>query len=112
VRLDVRPGFETNALILPDGLLVARVYGWSREPHDRIEPSTVRLAGASPTRVVADDYDGDGREDLQLYFQTATMRLSKDATSVALTARTVAGTPIGGTDAILVVTTDVALRDR
>jgi hypothetical protein len=107
VRVEVRPEFDPNPIVLPDGLLVARVYGWSAADEDRIDPAAVRLAGAGPTRHLAQDFDADGIEDLQLYFQTASMRVSKDTTRVALLARTMGGRPVGGTDNVVVVMSEM-----
>lgn len=108
IRLEVRPDHDPNPIILPDGLVVARVYGWSAAGEDRIDPASVRLAGALPTRHLARDFDGDGIEDLQLYFQTGAMRVSKDTSRVALLARTRGGRPVAGTDAVVVVMSDAA----
>ncbi len=80
VRVDVRPEQEPNPIILSHGLCVARVYGWPALRRDRIAPDSVRLAGARPVRHLARDFDGDGVEDLRLYFQTASMQVAKDAT--------------------------------
>lgn len=106
VRLDVRPEFEPNVVILPGGLLVARIYGWSTT--DRFDPATFRLAGARPVRIVRQDFNGDGFEDLQVYLHTAGLQLSRDSTRLTFTARTVGGLPVAGSDSIVVVSADRA----
>lgn len=103
VVLDVRPTHEPNILFLPEGLLVARVKGVSRPVSESLELSSVRLAGAAPVEQVENDYDGDGVADLQLYFETATLRVTPETTRVVMTARTREGYPAGATDSVQVV---------
>lgn len=112
VRLEVRPMHDPNPIILPRGVCVARVYGWSAAARDQLDPATLRLAGASPTRHVTDDFNRDGFEDVQLYVETALMRVSNDTTRIAVRGRTVAGVPVGGTDAVVIVSGTDAERDQ
>lgn len=104
VRVDVRPDHDPNPVVLPDGLCVVRIYGWTTDRRESIDPATVRVAGASPTRHVTSDYDGDGAEDMTVYFQTAAMTIAPGTTRIALHGRTFSGTPIAGTDSVVLVT--------
>lgn len=112
VRLEIRPEQDPNPVILPHGLLVARVYGSSAERGDTIEPGTLRLAQATPTRFVTGDFNHDGYVDLQLYFDTAAMKVTADTTRLAIRGRNVNGTPIAGTDAVVIVTATEAQATR
>ena len=97
---DVRPEAELNVVYFP-WICVARACGFLHNAQDQIEPSSVRLGGVSPTHYVLQDYNGDGIPDLQAYFDTAEMKLSSETKRIALTARTRAGPPVGGTDALV-----------
>ena len=100
VRLDVRPGYDANAIVTPGGATVVRVFA---PPGDRIDATTVSVAGARPTRALSGDYDADGIDDLQLYFDTEKMRITPETKSVVVRGRTVGGRPIGGSDSVFVV---------
>lgn len=104
VRVDVRPEHEPNVVFFP-GLVVARIYGLSRADADLIDPPSVRMASVAPERHVIQDYNGDGFADLQVYFETAKMRLTPNMKQIALTARTRGGPLVGGTDVVEVVST-------
>ncbi|MBI1738018.1 MAG: VCBS repeat-containing protein [Acidobacteria bacterium] len=104
-QLDVRPGNEPNVIYYPDGICVARLYGLSWGARDLVDPSSVRLAGAPATRFLGQDYNGDGITDLQLYFDTAPMRLSPNTKRIALTARTRSGLLVGGSDEVILMDT-------
>jgi hypothetical protein len=101
VVLDVRPEHEPN-IILPNWVVAARIFGFSRAAADAIDPSTLRLAGAPPTRFVTGDYNGDGFADVQAYFDTAQMRFDRDTRTIGILGRTRAGVPIAGADSVMV----------
>ncbi|MBI4477575.1 MAG: FG-GAP repeat protein [Acidobacteria bacterium] len=102
VAVDLRPGYTPNYLFLPDGHMVAHVFGFSRAWSDQTDPGTVRLAGAAPTESRAGDFNGDGYADVQLHFDTASMRVTNEAKRLLLTGRTRAGLPIAGSDSIVI----------
>lgn len=102
VTLDVRPGYTPNVLYVP-GVLVASVGGQSLAADDPIEPGSVRLAGAAPTRTEWRDVDQDGRADLLMYFDTREMRVTSATTRVSLSARTRSGRLVAGHDSVTVM---------
>ncbi len=101
-RFDVRPGSEPNILYLP-GLLVARLYGQSGPGPLSLDPSTVRVAGVAPGRTVQDDFDHDGFQDFQFYFETGEMRVTPETRRVTLLARTRSGLPVAASDTVQVL---------
>ena len=106
--LDVRPTAVPNIVYYPDGICVARLYGFSHDARDQIDPATIRLAGAPPTQLLSQDYNGDGIPDLQLYFDTTPMHVSSGTKRIALAARTRSGLLVGGSDEITVIPTHAA----
>jgi VCBS repeat protein len=103
-RLDVRPGHEDNVVIVPDWPCVALLYWTPSSKDDEIDPATVRLGGASLTRHVWVDANGDGVAELQGYFDTSQMAIAPDTRKISLVARTRGGRLVGATDAIVVQT--------
>ena len=103
--LDVRPAKEPNIVYYPNGICVARLYGFSRDARDQLDSATIRLAGAPTTQSLSQDYNGDGIPDLQLYFDTTPMHVSLETKRIALTARTRSGLLVGGSDEVTVIPT-------
>ncbi len=68
-----------------------------------VDVSTVRFAGASPTRWAFEDVDGDGDLDLVLHFETQELQLTSASTQVTLTGQTKSGTQFVGTSAVRIV---------
>jgi hypothetical protein len=99
-RVDIRPDHEPNVIFYPSGLIVVRVFGDARSQADPVEPSSVRLAGVPPEHHVLRDENGDGFPDLTLHFDTAGLPVAPQTKRLALTARTRAGLPIGGSDKV------------
>jgi hypothetical protein len=109
VPVDVRPGREPNVLYLP-GILVVSVDETSLPPGDEIDPGTTRVAGVASTRSLR--VDEGGRRTLQLYFDTARMRVTAQTTHVTLTARTKTGRFVRGQDRVVVMAgANVSTRD-
>jgi len=67
-----------------------------------VDPSTVRLGAtaAPPVRAALQDFDGDGRIDLILHFNTRDTGLECGETSLSLTGMTFSGQAIEGSDSI------------
>jgi hypothetical protein len=101
LRIEVRPEGQPN-VIIPGGVSATRVFGFSRDESDQVDPATVRQAGAAPMRHVVEDYNRDGIADLQLYFDNTKLRVTPETRRVVLTARTRSGRPVAGTDSIVV----------
>jgi hypothetical protein len=105
VRVDIRPDWEPN-IILSGWTGVVRIFGFSPDEADQIDPSTVRFLDAAPTGHAVRDYDGDGIADLQVYFDG--MQTPGPGTHrVAVTGRTRLSLPVGGSDSIVVQPTTV-----
>jgi hypothetical protein len=101
--IDVRPEREPNYVYFPEGLVVVRVYGNELTRTDPMDPSSVRLAGATAERHVAGDFNSDGIADLQLHFETSGVRIKPDANRITLTARTASGRLLAGTESITII---------
>ena len=110
VGLDIRPGSFGNPVSgRSRGLLTAAVLGDPRLDVGRIDPSTLRLAGASiatrgqrpnDTPMALVDVDGDGVKDLLLHFEAEELELTPTTMTLRLAGRTYEGIPISGEDAI------------
>ncbi|HYN10088.1 MAG TPA: VCBS repeat-containing protein [Vicinamibacterales bacterium] len=102
IAIDLRPMFEPNILYHP-GILVARISGRAMPANDRVDAASVRLAGVAPSRHLWQDFDGDHVEDLQLYFDTSAMSVTATTKRLHLTASTVAGVLVHGSDSVVVL---------
>jgi hypothetical protein len=103
IRVDLKPEDSHNVILYPLGKCAVQVYGFSRNERDRIDPASIRLAGAAPEDYVVQDYNGDGIPDVQAYFTTGNLKVRPGTKSIHVTARTRAGVLVGGTDSIDVV---------
>ena len=103
VRLDVRPDWEPNIVLVPDWVCVVRVFGTSHTLHDAIDPASLRLGGAAVIEYSVQDYNGDGIPDIQATFDTGRMKLTAETKRIAITGRTRSGLPVAGADNIVVV---------
>lgn len=100
IGIDVRPGSSPNVL-LPLGVLAVEVSAGSLS--GELEADSLRLAGVAPTRLAWQDFDGDGRLNLRLYFDVSQLPVRADATRIGLRGRTRRGLPVSGSDDIVVV---------
>jgi hypothetical protein len=111
VQIDIKPGSDPNAINLRSkGVLPVAVLGSETVDVTEIDPATLELAGAVPrTRganaIVAsyDDADGDGWLDLMVHFEVQDLDLAPRDTEAVLTGELLDGTPIIGTDSVLIV---------
>lgn len=101
VTIDVRPDVQPNVIVYPGGTLAVRLSG-ARQGSDEIDPATLRAAGAAVTDYVWRDFDQDGRNELQVYFDTRTMRLDTSTRTLVMTGRTRGGRPLAGIDTVVV----------
>jgi hypothetical protein len=101
--VDIRPGEQPNIVLThPGSVLAVRVSSRSAINLRDIDVSTATLAGLRPFDSAWQDFDNDGRPDLQLYFDAAALRIRPGATRLALLARLRGGLPAAGADQIAV----------
>jgi hypothetical protein len=115
VEIDIKPGSDPNSINLQSkGLLPVAIFSTIDFNALLIDEATILLgdpsiAGlpASPSRSVVEDTDGDGYDDLLLFFDVSTLNLlgSLDALSEVayLTGETVDGVSIEGLDSVRMV---------
>jgi hypothetical protein len=109
LRIDVKPGAKPNLLAVPHGISAVRIYGLAAAAGGPLDAASIRFAGAAALRVVRDDYDGDGIEDLQAYFDNSRLQLAGGAARATITARTMSGALAAGVDSIVVERNDGAV---
>ncbi len=89
VEIDIKPGSKSNAINLKaGGLLPVAILTTETFDASKVDSSSVRFAGASPTRRALQDVDADGDVDLLLQFQRRGLKLNADSTRVLLTGQT------------------------
>lgn len=101
VTIDVRPDAQPNVIVYPGGTLAVRLPA-ARQGRDEIDQATLRVAGAAPTDYVWRDFDQDGHNELQVYFDTRTMHLELSTRALVMTGRTRLGRPLAGIDSVVV----------
>ena len=103
--IDVKPGNYPNSINLRSkGLLPVAILSTENFDASNVAPDSTQLAGASPTRWVIEDVDGDGNSDMLLYFRTVELTgLSDSSTEATLAGNTFDGTPFEGTDSVNIV---------
>ncbi|MFL5382544.1 MAG: hypothetical protein ACJ8GN_08550 [Longimicrobiaceae bacterium] len=108
IQVDVKPGDAPNS-INPRSLGVIPVAVLTDGDFDAatLDPSTVRFGAtgteAAPVHVSSADVDGDADLDAIFHFETRQTGIACGTTSVALTGKTFAGTPVRGTDSVRTV---------
>ena len=86
-QIEVMPGVpvESKTISLSRSAVISvAVFGAERFDVTAIDPTSLKFAGASPLRVETADMNGDGRLDLLLSFDTATLNLSPGAPKATL----------------------------
>ncbi len=107
VTIDIKPGEDSGepAPINLGSRGVVPVAVLSDDGFDaaRIDPETVRFAGAAAFHWNLEEVDGDGDQDMIFQFPTQELKLNEDSTEATLTGKTFGGTKFSGTDAIRIV---------
>ena len=110
VQIDIKPGTTPNVLNLrSNGLFQVAIFSTAGFDATTIDPATITLAGASPSRmgkapVVAKiDINRDGRKDLVPMFSCANLQLNASDKEAVLTGKTFDGTSIEGKDSVVVI---------
>jgi hypothetical protein len=110
--IDVKPGpgdYPKSINLRSKGLVPVAILSTEDFDAYSVAPDSVEFAGASPTRWVIKDVDGDGINDLMLYFKTGDLFRSAElsglsgSTEVTLTGNTSDGIPFEGGDTVNVV---------
>jgi hypothetical protein len=109
VGIDIKPGSEPNAINLSaNGVIPVAILGSADFDVNDVDPTTVtlegaalRLKGKSGNYGSFEDVNGDGYPDLVVHIVDFTV--SDGATTATLTGSLWDGTPIEGTDSIVIV---------
>ena len=99
--IDIKPG-ETPNPVNPKsrGKLPVAIHTTQNLDITNIDPTTVKLAKASPIRWNYEDTDNDQDQDLTLYFKTRELDINQDTEALNLTGYTYNGQYFTGTDTI------------
>jgi len=104
VQIDIKPGSYPNSINLKaQGVVPVAVLTTMGFDARTVDPSTVLFAKASPVRWVLEDVDQDGDTDMLFHFRTQDLELGPTSTEATLTADTVDGKHIRGTDTVNIV---------
>jgi len=97
VEIDIKPYSFPNSINLKSkGVVPVAVF----DIND-LDPTTVKLAGASPVHWAIEDVDGDG--DMDMIFHFKTQELSIVGAEAMLTGTTLGGVPVYGIDTVNIV---------
>ena len=108
VPIDIKPGGSPNAIQLDaPGKLPVAVLSTESFNAATIDPATVRFGRtgteAAPLKYGLEDVNGDARKDLVCQFEIQDIGLICGDTSAILTAYTLGGVPLKGSDAVSIV---------
>lgn len=108
VTIDIKPGSDPNKIKFHRGGVKGsvKVAVLTTEDFDVsvVNEATITFAGASPKHCMLKDVDLDGDDDLLCMFQGKDIvDLDESSTEATLTGETSDGTPISGTDSVLIV---------
>jgi hypothetical protein len=105
VVIDIKPGGTSNPINLKSkGKVPVAVITTEDFDATIVDPITVLFAGASPTKWSWEDIDRDGDLDLMLHFKTQELsELDGDSTQATLTAETLYGVTVEGSDTVKIV---------
>lgn len=101
IAADMHPDHTPNTVFRP-GVLAIRISGAQVPSGDRIDAATACIGGVRPIHEIWRDFDGDGIDDLQLYFNTGEMAIGPTTGRLCITARTRRGTIVVGVDSVVV----------
>ena len=106
VTIDIKPGTETNN-INPNSNGFIAVAILTEDVFDalQVDPDTAKFgpSGATAERYTVTDVDGDGDQDLLLYFRTQQTGIACTDTQATLVAELYDGSEVTGTDSITTV---------
>ncbi|HUF23907.1 MAG TPA: hypothetical protein VMN81_07260 [Vicinamibacterales bacterium] len=99
--VDVRP-FRHPNVIVPGGVVAVAITAPERLLVE-LDPSTIRAGESAPVETRWQDFDGDGRQELWLYFDVSALGLSPGATRLEIAGRTRDGRLVAGADDVIMV---------
>ena len=109
IGIDIRPAAEPNVLLqTPGSVLTVGISSARTAQFAELDPASFRLASTRPTNLSWRDFDDDGRPDLQLYFDGASLQVRAGISRLSLFGRTRRGVTVAGADAVTVVPASVA----
>ncbi|MBT3269042.1 hypothetical protein HN371_17980 [Candidatus Poribacteria bacterium] len=108
LAIDVKPGSDENPVSLRSkGVIPVAVLTTDDFDATTLDGASARLgpdgAGIAHRSAHYEDVDGDGRVDWVGHFRTQAIGLAADATDVTLTAQTLDGVPLSGSDVVSIV---------
>ena len=111
VSIDIKPGSFPNSINLgSNGTVAVAIFSTSTFDALTIDPLTVTLASAAvelrgkgTPMASAQDLNGDGRADLVVHVDTASLQLSDTDTDAVLKGKTFGGKAIQGLDTVRIV---------
>jgi hypothetical protein len=104
VPLDIKPGSPVNPINLGShGVTPVALINDGCFDLARLDLGTVQFAGAYAAKSHLEDVDGDGDADLILHFPTDALLIAPNAVEASLTARTLDGVLVTGTDTVRIV---------
>ncbi len=104
VQIDIKPGSLQNNINLKSmGVVPVAVLTADNFDATMIDPATVEFAGAVPKCRKLMDVDRDGDDDMMFLFKTWELDLNQDSTEATLTARSLTGEEVSGTDEVRIV---------
>ncbi len=111
IQIDVKPGSDPNPInlgsegFIPVAILTTADFDAADADQASLtlEGAAARVKGKSGNIGSFDDIDGDGDLDLVVQFPTADLELTEADTVAVLDGTALDGTPIQGSDAIIVV---------
>ena len=111
VEIDIKPGRHPNSINLKSrGVIPVAILTTDEFDATTVDPNTVELAGAGVAirgkgklRARKKDVDKDGDLDLLVHVKTKDLDIEPGTTAVTLTGETYDGTPIEGSDDIVII---------
>jgi hypothetical protein len=105
MKIDIRPGGYPNP-VTPgsDGVIAVAILPENGFDPNSVEVSTLRLAGVSPTSSNSCYYGEKKEQVLCVYFDSKNLRLKPSDRIAILTGKLMDGTPVYGSDSVLVLT--------
>ncbi len=103
--IDIKPGSDINPINLKSkGLVPVAILTTDDLDALAVDLNSVVFAGATPVKWEVQDINGDGRDDILLYFKTTELSdLSSSSTEAVLTGVTLDSIPISGKDSVIIV---------
>jgi parallel beta-helix repeat protein len=104
IVIDIKPGGYPNSINLKSkGVIPVAVLTTDDFDAYDIDPDSCIFADAEPEKWTMEDVDGDGDWDILFHFRTQELSLNENSEEATLIGSCEDGTPIEGTDSIVIV---------